>query len=105
VALMKQRFSHFPDNLGSMRTLALWLTAAAVPLCAQDWTPKRIVAITEYAPLPRQARIQGDVEVRCFLDANGTVTRAEVINRASAIKGSGATERSVMEVSANRAVQ
>jgi TonB family protein len=62
-----------------MRTLAIWLIAAAVPLCAQDWTPKRIVAITDYVPLARQARISGDVEVRCFLGANGAVTRAEVI--------------------------
>jgi TonB family protein len=57
--------------------LAIWLIATAVPLCAQDWTPKRIVAISDYLPLARQARIQGDVEVRCVLDADGTVTRAE----------------------------
>jgi outer membrane biosynthesis protein TonB len=62
-----------------MRMLAIWLIAAAVPLCAQDWTPKRIVAITDYVPLARQARISGDVEVRCLLDANGAVTRAEAI--------------------------
>jgi outer membrane biosynthesis protein TonB len=62
-----------------MRMLALWLIAAAVPLCAQDWTPKRIVAITDYVPLARQARIYGDVEVRCFLNADGEVTRAEAI--------------------------
>src|ERR1700737_4416153 len=60
--------------------LAIWLIAAALPVCAQDWTPKRIVAITEYAPLPRQAMIQGDIEIKCFLDANGVVTRAEVIS-------------------------
>jgi TonB family protein len=62
-----------------MRILALWLVTSALPLCAQDWTPKRIVAITEYAPLAQQARIQGDVEIECFLGANGDVTRAEAI--------------------------
>ena len=59
--------------------LAIWLIATALPICAQDWTPKRIVAITDYVPLARQAQISGDVEVRCFLDVNGAVTRAEVI--------------------------
>jgi TonB family protein len=63
-----------------MRMLAIWLIAAAVPLCAQDWTPKRVVAITDYAPLARQARIQGDVEVRCVLEADGTVANAEAIS-------------------------
>jgi hypothetical protein len=60
-----------------MRRIACWLVAAALPLCAQDWVPKRIVAITDYVPLARQARIAGEVEIRCFLDANGSVTRAE----------------------------
>jgi TonB family protein len=59
--------------------LAIWLIAAVLPVCSQDWKPKRIVAISDYLPLARQARIQSDVEVRCVLDADGTVTRAEVI--------------------------
>jgi TonB family protein len=63
-----------------MRILGIWLLAAALPLCAQDWTPKRIVAITNYVPLASAARISGDVEVLCFLDESGAVTRAEVIN-------------------------
>jgi TonB family protein len=62
-----------------MRILAVWLVASALPLCAQDWTPKRIVALNYYVPLARQARIQDDVEIECFLDANGDVTRAETI--------------------------
>ena len=51
-------------------------------MCAfgQDWTPKRIVAIADYVPLARQARIYGDVQVKCFLDADGSVLRAEVLS-------------------------
>jgi TonB family protein len=59
---------------------ALVLFVAILPVFAQEWTPKRIVAIMEYPPLPKEARIAGVVEIRCFLDANGTVTRAEAIS-------------------------
>jgi TonB family protein len=69
-----------------MRLLVTWLISVALPVCAQDWTPKRIVAITDYLPLARQARIKGDVEVRCVLDADGTVTRAEVITGHALLK-------------------
>ncbi|MGI8744763.1 MAG: energy transducer TonB [Bryobacteraceae bacterium] len=62
-----------------MRVL-LYFVVGAVSVCARDWTPKRIVAITDYVPLARQARIFGDVEVKCFLDANGLVLRAEVVS-------------------------
>ena len=62
-----------------MRTIGCWLVAAALPLCAQGWAPKRIVAITDYVPLARQAGIAGEVEIRCLLDADGTVTRAEAL--------------------------
>jgi TonB family protein len=48
---------------------------------AQDWTPARIVAITDYPALPHAARIQGTVEVRCTLDSNGKVAApAEVLS-------------------------
>ena len=53
---------------------------AFLPVLAQDWTPKRVVAITDYVPLARAARVFGDVQIRCFLDTNGIVTRAEVIS-------------------------
>jgi TonB family protein len=66
--------------------LAIWFIAAALPVCAQDWTPKRIVAITCYVPLAQQARIYGDVEVRCVLAADGTVTQAEVITGTALLK-------------------
>jgi TonB family protein len=69
-----------------MRLLVIWLISIALPVCAQDWAPKRIIAISDYLPLARQARIQGDVEVRCVLDADGTVTRAEVITGHALLK-------------------
>ena len=51
-----------------------------ISVFAQDWTPKRIVAIAEYVPLAWQAHISGDVQVKCFLDADGSVLRAEVLS-------------------------
>lgn len=38
------------------------------------------MAITDYVPLAKQARISGDVQVKCFLDADGSVLRAEVLS-------------------------
>ena len=60
--------------------MLLSFVVGAVSICAQDWTPRRIVAITDYLPLARLARIYGDVEIRCSLDANGSVLRAEVLS-------------------------
>jgi len=51
-----------------------------ISVFGQDWTPRRIVAITDYVPLAKQARISGDVQVKCFLDADGSVLRAEVLS-------------------------
>lgn len=62
-----------------MRLLTLCLLAV-MPLCAQDWMPARIVAITDYPPLPQQARIGGEVQVRCFLNPDGSVARAEAVS-------------------------
>jgi TonB family protein len=52
----------------------------ALPISGQDWTPSKIVAITEYPPLPRAARIYGTVEVKCTLDSSGAVTVAEALS-------------------------
>lgn len=52
----------------------------AISVFAQDWRPKRIVAIADYVPLAQQARISGDVQVKCFLDTDGSVLRAEVLS-------------------------
>jgi len=52
----------------------------AIAVFGQDWTPSRIVAIADYVPLARQARIYGDVQVKCFLDTDGSVLRAEVLS-------------------------
>lgn len=73
------RISAWALYLGYMRLL-LACVFAVMLLPAQDWTPARIVAITDYAPLPRQARIAGEVQVRCLLNADGTVMRAEVVS-------------------------
>ena len=62
-----------------MRRLLSFLICA-VSVYAQDWTARRVVAITSYAPLARQARISGDVKVRCFLDASGSVLRSEALS-------------------------
>jgi TonB family protein len=59
---------------------AALLALTALSGWAQDWTPSRIVAITDYPPLPRAARIQGTVEVRCTVDSNGRVASAEVLS-------------------------
>jgi TonB family protein len=56
------------------------LASIALSAWAQDWTPSRIVSINDYPPLPRAARIQGTVEVRCTLDSNGNVTNAEALS-------------------------
>src|SRR5260370_290496 len=58
--------------------IVVGMIAATLTLHAQDWVPKRIVAITDYVPLGRQARISGDVVIKCFLDSAGSVVRAEV---------------------------
>ena len=38
------------------------------------------MAITDYLPLARQSRISGDVQVKCFLDTDGSVLRAEALS-------------------------
>ena len=58
----------------------LYFFIGVMALSAQDWTPRRIVAIADDVPLARQARISGDVQVKCFLDADGSVLRAEVLS-------------------------
>ena len=64
-----------------MRCLAILVSiiATAVTLHADDWVPKKIVAITDYSPTARKARIQGDVVIQCFIDNTGSVARAEII--------------------------
>ena len=56
------------------------LALMALSACAQDWTPSKIVAITEYPRIPRLARVQGTVEVKCTLDSRGNVTAAEMLS-------------------------
>jgi len=57
------------------------IIAATSILHAQPgWVPTRIVAITDYTPLGRQARISGDVVIRCFLSSAGSVVKAEVLS-------------------------
>jgi TonB family protein len=58
----------------------LCLVMGTISVFGQDWTPKRIVAIADYVPIARTARISGDVQVKCFLDADGPVLRAEVLS-------------------------
>lgn len=58
---------------------AFLLALIALSALAQDWTPSRIVS-SDYPALPRAARIQGAVEVRCTLDSNGSVIAAEALS-------------------------
>jgi TonB family protein len=57
-----------------------WLLLAALPALAQGWTPIHIVAIAEYPPLARVARVYGTVEIKCVLDNNGSVVKAEAVS-------------------------
>jgi TonB family protein len=41
---------------------------------------RKVVAIKDYQPLARQAGITGEVEVRCFLNPDGSVARAEAVS-------------------------
>ena len=54
------------------------IALAATGACAQDWAPMRIVAITDYPRLAWIARTTGDVMIRCYLDKEGSVVKAEV---------------------------
>ena len=58
----------------------------ALPIWGQDWKPSKIVAITEYPPLPRATRIYGTVEVKCTLDSSGAVTVAEALSGPKLLK-------------------
>lgn len=60
--------------------IAGYMIATALSLHAEEWVPKRIVAITEYPPSAEKARIQGDVVIQCFLDRTGAVMRAEIVS-------------------------
>ncbi len=54
--------------------------ALAFSVNAQDWEPTRIVAITDYVPLAAQARISGDVLIRCTLASDGSVLSADFLS-------------------------
>jgi len=54
------------------------MIATGLTLRAEDWTPTRIVAITNYPPRALQARILGDVVIKCALDGTGSVTTAQI---------------------------
>jgi TonB family protein len=60
---------------------AILFAITALAAWAEDWTPSKIVAITEYPRIPRLARIQGTVEVKCTLDSGGSVTVCEALSR------------------------
>lgn len=69
-----------------MKAKAVLLLALVMPLEAQAWTPKRIVAVAEYPRIARLARVSGEVSVRCSLNADGSVFKAEVISGPSLLK-------------------
>jgi TonB family protein len=73
---------------------ALLFALAAVPVCAQDWTPSKIVAMSEYPKVARLARVQGTVEVKCTLDSSGNVTAAEMIS-GNALLGKPASDNAL----------
>jgi TonB family protein len=57
--------------LFALATLAAW---------SQDWTPSKIVGISEYPRVARIARVEGSVTVKCTLDSAGKVAAAEVLS-------------------------
>jgi TonB family protein len=59
---------------------AILFALTALAAWSQDWTPSKIVAITEYPRIPRLARVQGSVEVKCTLDSSGSVISAEAVS-------------------------
>jgi TonB family protein len=63
-----------------MRTLVVIAVSGISVLWSQESIPVRIVGVTSYVALARQARIEGDVEVRCVLDASGAVITSEAIS-------------------------
>ena len=73
---------------------ALLFALTTLSVCAQDWTPSKIVAMSEYPRIPRLARVQGTVEVRCTLDSSGNVTAAEMIS-GNAMLGKAASENAL----------
>ena len=67
--------------------IAVGLLTTPLTIFAEDWVPKRIVAITDYVPLGRQARISGEVVIRCYLDSTGSVVRADIVSGHPILKG------------------
>jgi TonB family protein len=63
-----------------MSRLLLMIALAASGLCAQDWVPTHIVAITEYPRLAWIAQVTGDVIIRCSLNKDGSVAKADVVS-------------------------
>jgi TonB family protein len=59
---------------------AVLFALTALSVCAQDWTPSKIVAMVEYPRVARVALVQGSVEVECTLDSSGNVTAAKMIS-------------------------
>jgi len=76
----------WPDIIRSMRPAALFVLAGLsvwaqdARYSARDWTPSKIVGITEYPRVARIARVTGSVAVQCTLDPAGKVTSAEVLS-------------------------
>jgi TonB family protein len=53
-----------------------WYSPSAM---AQDWIPKKIVGL-QYDELAATAKIQGEVEVSCIINPDGTVALSKVIS-------------------------
>jgi outer membrane biosynthesis protein TonB len=58
--------------------LAVIVALAATALAAQDWEPVHIEALTDYPRLDWISGRTGDVVIRCTLDRDGSVVKAEV---------------------------
>jgi len=78
--VIRRQLTALPMKCIRFITIAVGVIVITVTLRAEDWVPKRIVAITEYPPRAAKARIQGDVVIQCFLDSTGAVTRAEIVS-------------------------
>jgi outer membrane biosynthesis protein TonB len=72
-----------------MKRILCFLVAIAVTAAAsgaQDWVPAHIVAVTDYPRLAWIAVASGDVVVRCLLNKDGSVAKAEALSGPGLLK-------------------
>jgi hypothetical protein len=72
----------------SLILLILFVLRGA-PIYAQDWLPSRIVA-AHYPLLGNQARLHGEVKIKCHLNDEGVVVGTEIVEVKTSVENSKA---------------